>query len=83
MRTPKLYQTFTDIVYKMGMVPEFFLMTRYYLRTNLLSAINMIPMALNLLRHGRLDIKAHRLKPESQRQLKAILDKARTPGEIT
>ncbi|MCJ7514465.1 MAG: 4Fe-4S dicluster domain-containing protein [Dehalococcoidia bacterium] len=78
--TPKLYKTFTDIVYKMGMVPEFILMVFYYLRTNLLSAIKMIPMALSLLRHGRLDMKPHRLKPESQRQLKAILDKARTLG---
>jgi heterodisulfide reductase subunit C len=83
VHTPKLYNTFTDIVYKMGMVPEFLLMILYYLRTNLLSSIGMLPMALNLLRHGRLDIKAHRLKPESQHQLKAILDKARTLGEIT
>ncbi len=82
VRTPTLYKTFTGIVYKMGMVPEFILMMLYYLRTNLLSAINMIPMALNLLRHGRLDIKIHRLKPESQRQLKAILDKAKTLGEM-
>ena len=81
VRTPKLYHTFTDIVYRMGMVPEFLLMILYYLRTNLLSAINMIPMALNLLRHGRLDIKPHRLKPESRRQLRAILDKAKILGE--
>jgi heterodisulfide reductase subunit C len=80
--TPKLYKTFTDIVYKLGMVPEFILMVFYYLRTNLLSALKMIPMALSLFRHGRLDIKPHRLKPESQRQLKAILDKARTLGEM-
>jgi heterodisulfide reductase subunit C len=79
--TPKLYHTFTDIVYRMGMVPEFLLMILYYLRTNLLNSIGMLPMALNLLRHGRLDMKPHRLKPESHRQLKAILDKARTLGE--
>jgi heterodisulfide reductase subunit C len=78
--TPKLYKTFTSIAYKWGMVPEFILMLLYYLRTNLLSAIKMIPMALSALRHGRLDMKPHRLKPESQRQLKAILDKARTLG---
>ncbi len=82
VRTPKLYETFTSIVYKMGMATEFIITLLYYLRTNLLSAIKMIPMALSLLRHGRLDMKPHRLKPESQRQLKAILDKAKTLGEM-
>ena len=80
VRTPKLYKTFTDIAYKAGMVPEFSLMILFYLRTNLLRSIKMIPMALNLLRHGRLDLKPHRLKPEPQRQLKAILDKAKILG---
>ena len=80
VRTPKLYKTFTGIVRTMGIVPELNLMAIFYLRTNPLRAIRMIPMALSLLRHGRLPLKPHRLKPESQRQLKAILDKAKILG---
>jgi len=81
VRTPTLYRTFTGIVYQLGMVPEFLLMALYYLKTNLLSAVGMMPMAFSLFTHGRLDIKPHRLKPASHRQLKAILDKAKELGE--
>lgn len=80
--TPKLYKAFTDIARKTGLVPETSLMISYYLRTNPFHALKMIPQALNLLRHGRLDLKPHRLKPEAQRQFKAILDKAKTLGEM-
>ena len=78
IRIPKLYRTFTDIVNKRGIVPELNLMVAFYLRTNPLRAIKMIPMALNLLRHGRLPLKSHRLKPEAQHQLKVILEKAKS-----
>jgi dihydrodipicolinate synthase/N-acetylneuraminate lyase len=78
VRTPKLYKTFTDIVYSRGIVPEITLMASFYLRTNPFRAIKMIPMALGLLRHGRLPLKPEKLKPEAQRQLRVILDKAKT-----
>ena len=78
VRTPKLYKTFTDIVYSRGIVPEITLMAAFYLRTNPFRAIKMIPMALGLLRHGRLPLKPEKLKPEAQRQLRVILDKAKT-----
>jgi hypothetical protein len=42
----------------------------------------MIPMAFSLLTHGRISIKARRLKPEAENQFKAILDKADELGGI-
>ena len=74
--TPKMYQGFSDFVYSIGSVPEMGFMTWYYLLTNPLRAMKMLPQALSLLKHGRLSPKAKRLKPEAEKQLKAILDKA-------
>lgn len=74
--TPKMYRSFSDFVYSIGNVPEMGFMTWYYLLTNPLRAIKMMPQALSLLKHGRLSPKAKRLKPEAEKQLKAILDKA-------
>ena len=78
VRTPKLYKTFTEVVYSRGIVPEIVLMAAFYLRTNPFRAIKMIPRALSLLRHKRLPLKPEKLKPEVQRQLRAILGKAKT-----
>jgi heterodisulfide reductase subunit C len=74
--TPKMYRSFSDFVYSIGSVPEMGFMTWYYLLTNPLRALKMLPQALSLLRHGRLSPKAKRLKPEAEAQLKTILDKA-------
>lgn len=78
--TPKLYGSFTDFVYGIGSVPEVSFMTWFYLLTNPLRAFRMMPMALSLVRHGRVSIRARRLKPEAERQLRAILDKAEELG---
>lgn len=74
--TPKMYRSFTDFVYSLGNVPEMSFMIWYYLLTNPLRALKMLPQALSLLKHGRLSIKAKRMKPEAEAQLKAMLDKA-------
>lgn len=74
--TPKMYRSFSDFVYSLGNVPEMGFMTWYYLLTNPLRAIKMLPQALSLLKHGRLSAKAKRMKPEAEAQLKVILDKA-------
>lgn len=76
--TPKMYRSFSDFVYSIGSVPEMGFMTWYYLLTNPLRAIKMLPQALSLLKHGRLSPRAKRMKPEAEAQLKAILDKAET-----
>jgi len=81
-RTPAMYKSFSDFAYSLGSVPEVGFMTWYYFRTNPLRAVKMVPMALSLLRHGRMNIKAKRMKPEAERQLKAILNKAEELGGI-
>jgi len=74
--TPAMYASFSDFAYSLGNVPDVGFMALYYLRTNPLRALKMLPVALNLLRHKRLFIKTRRLKPEAERQLKGIVDKA-------
>jgi heterodisulfide reductase subunit C len=81
-RTPTMYRSFSDFVYGIGSVPEVGFMTWFYMLTNPLRAMRMIPLALSLVRHGRMSIKARRLKPAAERQLKAILDKAETLGGL-
>lgn len=78
VRTPKLYKAFTNLVYKKGIVPDLSLMIDFYMRTNPFRAIKMIPLALSMFKHGRLHLKYEKMKPETHRQLKTILDKAKT-----
>lgn len=83
-RTPTMYRGFSDFVYSIGSVPEVGFMTWFYLLTrNPFRAIKMTPIVLSLLRHGRLSVRARRLKPEAERQLKSILDKAEELGGVS
>jgi heterodisulfide reductase subunit C len=76
-RTPTLYKTFSNTVHAAGHIPRFGCMARFYLRVNPFGALKNAPVALSLLRHGRMPITQSRiLKPESLRQFKVILDKA-------
>jgi len=81
--TPTMYRSFSDFVYSIGSVPEMGFMTWFYLLSNPLRALKMMPLALSLLRHGRMSVKARRLKPEAERQLRAILDKAEALGGLS
>ncbi len=76
--TPNMYRSFSDFVYSIGNVPEMGFMTWYYLLTNPLRSLRMLPQAISLLKHGRLTAKAKRMKPEAEAQFRAILDKAET-----
>jgi len=78
-----MYRSFSDFVYSLGSLPEVGFMTWFYLLTNPLRALRMLPVALSLLRHGRLAIKARRLTPEGTKQLKAILNKAESLGGVS
>ena len=78
--TPTMYRGFNDFVYSLGSLPEFGFMSWFYLLTNPIHAFKMIPVAFNLIRHGRLSIRARRLTPEGTNQLKAILNKAESIG---
>jgi heterodisulfide reductase subunit C len=81
--TPAMYRSFNDFVYSLGSLPEFGFMTWFYLLTNPLRALRIIPVALNLLKHGRLSIRARRLSPEGTEQLKAIIDRAESLGGVS
>jgi hypothetical protein len=78
-----MYRSFSDFVYSIGRVPEMGFMIWFYLLTNPLRALRMIPVMLSLLKHGRISLKARRLRPEAERQLKAILDRAEALGGLS
>jgi len=80
--TPAMYRSFNDFVYSLGSLPEMGFMTWFYLLTNPLRAIRMLPVAIRLFRHGRLNVKARRLTPKGTNQLRAILDKAGSLGGV-
>jgi len=75
-----MYRSFNDFVYSLGSLPEVGFMSWFYILTNPLRALRMLPVALNLLRHGRLSVRARRLTPEGTSQLRTILDKAESLG---
>jgi len=78
-RTPAMYRSFVSSIKDNGRVHEFGMMARFYLSiipdlaTKPLATISMLPMALNLLRHGRMPLKPHRSK--GKEELKQILRK--------
>jgi heterodisulfide reductase subunit C len=80
--TPIMYQAFANSIKSKGRVHEFGFTVNYYLRTmpELLShpinTAKKLPLALNLIRHGRMPLSAKRTKGADQ--LKIILDKAKT-----
>lgn len=78
IHTPIMYRSFSAFVYSLGSLSEVGFMTWFYLLTNPLRALRMLPVVLDLLRHRRLHIRARRLTPEGTKQLEAILDKAET-----
>ncbi len=80
--TPAMYRSFNDFVYSLGSLPEMGFMSWYYILTNPLRALRMLPLALKLFKHGRLLIRARRLTPQGTKQLRAILDKAEALGGV-
>ena len=72
-RTPVMYRNFVSSIRDNGRVHEFGMMVRFYLKTSLLAAIGLLPLALSLLRHGRMPLKPHRVKGRTE--LKQILRK--------
>ncbi len=75
---PEFSETFIDLVENYGRSFELGLATRHYLRHHPLDVVKMAPMALDLLRKGRMDLTPRRIKKIDQ--LKAILAKARELG---
>ncbi|MBL7208790.1 MAG: 4Fe-4S dicluster domain-containing protein [Dehalococcoidia bacterium] len=77
-RTPAMYRSFVDSIRSNGRVYELGFMVRYYLRTNPLAAIKMLPMALSLLSHGRMPLMPKKVKGKDE--VKTILEKVRAGG---
>lgn len=75
---PAMYRTFFDSIRNNGRVCEFNVMARYYLKTNPIAALKMLPLALKLLSHRRLHLRGEKI--EGIEQLRAIIDKARALG---
>ena len=76
--TPAMYRSFSYFIRSLGNVPEIWFMARFYLLTNPLRALKLIPIALNLVRRGRLSIVPRRLTSQGTKQLKAILNKSKS-----
>lgn len=76
--TPTMYKSFNHFVSSRGRLPELWFMTRFYLLTNPLRAFRSLPVALSLLKHGRLSMSPRKMTPEGSKQLKAILDKSKS-----
>jgi heterodisulfide reductase subunit C len=81
--TPAMYRAFNHFTCSLGSLPEVGFTIRFYLLTNPLRHIKMLPVALGLLKHGRLSLKTRKLSPEGASQLKAILDKAQSLGGVS
>ena len=81
--TPTMYRSFNHFACSLGSLPEFGFMVWFHLLTNPLRAFRMLPIALGLLLHGRLSIRARRLTPAGTNQLRAILDKAESLGGVS
>ncbi len=76
--TPAMHRALVDAVKRQGRVHELGLMGRFFLRTNPLAALKMIPVGLKLLLHRRLPLRAERIKGTDQ--LRTIMKEAQTLG---
>jgi heterodisulfide reductase subunit C len=61
-RTPAMYRGFVRSIKNNGRVHEFGMMLRYYMATNPLAALKMLPVGLNLFRHKRMPLMPKKVK---------------------
>lgn len=76
--TPAMHRAFVESVRSDGRIHEFGFMRRFYLTTNPLAALKMIPLGLKMLSHGRLPLRGK--KAAGANQLRAIVEKAEALG---
>ncbi len=74
-RTPAMYQSFVSSIKGNGRVHEFSMMLRYYLTTNPLAALKMLPVGLKLLLHKRMPLMPK--KVEGKEDLSQITQRFR------
>jgi heterodisulfide reductase subunit C len=73
--TPTMYDSFVSSIQSNGRVHEFGMMLKYYLTTNPLAALRVLPVGLKLLSHKRLPIMSHKIK--GKQDLSRIIEKFR------
>jgi len=74
-RTPAMYRSFVGSIKANGRVHEFGMMFMFYLRTNLLAAIKLLPVGLKLFLHRRMPLVPKRV--EGKTDLSRIIQKFR------
>jgi len=84
--TADMYRAFIDSIKSYGRVHEVGMMTKYYLsavltlKVNPFSLVKMLPLALNLLSHGRIALRPTRIK--GAQQVKTIVERAKALGGV-
>ncbi len=77
---PEAYSAFVSSIKSNGRVHEFGMMMDYYLKTNPLAALKVAPVGLKLLTHGRMAMKASKIKGTDQ--IQAMIKKAQSLGGV-
>lgn len=83
--TPAMYRSFVSSIKSNGRVHEFGIMLRYFLITNPLAALKMLPVGLKLFLHRRLPLKPQRAKGKADldkiiKKFKEVRARAELPG---
>lgn len=65
-RTPAMYRSFVGSIKANGRVHEFGMMFMFYLRTNLLAALKMLPVGLKLFLHRRMPLMPKRVEGKEE-----------------
>ena len=74
-RTPAMYHSFVSSIKRNGRVHEFGMMFMFYLRTNPLAALKLLPLGLRLFLHSRMPLMPKRVK--GRKDLSRIIQKFR------
>ncbi len=77
---PALSNTFASLVNKYGRNHETELVMRFFMKTNPLNLLKMLPLGLKLFLKGRMPIFPHRLKKTGLEEIKAIIKESNNLG---
>ena len=78
--SPALSSTFASLVNKYGRNHETELIMRFFIKTNPLNLLRMLPLGLKLFLKGRMPVFPHRLKKTGLEEIKAIIKEANNLG---
>ena len=78
--TPIMYRAFVDSVKSNGRIHELGMMIKFFLKTNPLASLKILPVGLSLFLHGRMSIKPRKIK--GTEQIKAMVKRAQTLGGV-